>query len=136
MSAKKLDLGKAVERELYEPKLMGKQARKPEKVDKNQKRDVNSQSFEIRLKTKADEERTKLAVENLEIGMTPDEVIKAVGKPNSTLEWYTGNLKYNYGDVWVVIEDGAVTCLVKAEHFEKYWSRSDYETRNPQAIVK
>jgi len=136
MSTKKLDLGKAVERELYEPKLMGKKAKKPEKVEVNQKNKSNASSFEIRLKTKADRERTKLATENIEIGMTPDEVIETIGKPNSTVEWYTGNLKYNYGDVWVVIENGHVTCLVKANFFEKYWSRNDYESRNPQALIK
>ena len=134
MSTKKLDLGKALERELYEPKLMEKKAKK--QADVNQKKESNVSSFEIRLKTKADKERTKLATENIEIGMTPDQVIETIGKPNSTVEWYTGNLKYNYGDVWVIIENGRVSCLIKTDFFEKYWGRNDYKSRNPKALIK
>ena len=136
MSAKKLDLEKALKRERYEPRLKGRPAAKlpTENIDRKNVR--NSQSFEVRLKSKLDVKNIKLDVKNVELGMTSDEVIKVAGKPRYIVEWYTGNLKYNYGNVWVVIENGAVTCLVRAKDFEEYWSRSDYQSRNPRAIIK
>ena len=129
MSAKKLDLEKALKRERYEPRLKGRPAAKLPTENIDRKKVRNSQSFEVRLKSKLD-------VKNVELGMIPDEVIKVAGKPRYIVEWYTGNLKYNYGNVWVVIENGAVTCLVRAKDFEEYWTRSDYQSRNPRAIVK
>ncbi len=136
MSVKKLDLGKALERERYEPKLKGRQATKllTENIDREKSK--SSQSFEIRLKSKLDVKNIKLDVKNIELGMTPDEVIKVAGKPHYIVEWYTGNLKCNYGNVWVVIENGAVTCLVHAKDFEEYWGRSNYQSQNPSAIIK
>ena len=98
----------------------------PEEVDQ----------IEVRLKTKSDVENIKPDVKNVELSMTPDEVIKIAGKPRYIIEWYTGNLKYNYGNVWVVMENGVVTCLVRSEHFEEYWGKSDYERENPRAIIK
>ncbi len=88
------------------------------------------------MKTKSDVENIKPDMKNVELGMTPDEVIKISGKPRYIIEWYTGNLKYNYGNVWVVMENGTVTCLVRSEHFEEYWGKSDYERDNPRAIIK
>ena len=136
MSAKKLDLGKAVKRELYEPKLKGRQAvrRVIENIDREKVK--NAQSFKKRLKSKLDVKNLKLDVENIELGMTPDEIVKVAGRPRYIVEWYTGNMKYNYGKVWVVIENGVVTCLVRAKDFEEYWGRSDYQSINPKAIIK
>jgi hypothetical protein len=108
------------------PLLSEKEIASPRKVDQ----------IEVRLKTRSDVENIKPDVKNVELGMTPDEVIKVAGSPRYISEWYTGNLKYNYGNVWVVIENGAVTCLVRSKHFEEYWGKSDYEGKNPAAIIK
>ncbi len=88
------------------------------------------------MKTKSDVENIKPDVKKVELGMTPDEVIKVAGSPRYIIEWYTGNLKYNYGNLWVVMENGAVTCLVRSIHFEEYWGKSDYEREKPKAIIK
>lgn len=142
MPAKRIDMEKAIERERLEPKLKAPQPGQPSKDRIKRKSPVNSLSFEIRLKTKPRmeekplEENIRPYVENIEIGMTPDEVIKAAGKPQVVLEWYAGNVKYNYGDVWVVIENGTVSCLVLDKFFEKYWGRSDYQSQNPSALLK
>ncbi len=142
MPAKRIDMEKAIERERLEPKLKAPQPGQPSEDRIKRKSPVNALSFEIRLKTKPRmeekplEENIRPYVENIEIGMTPDEVIKATGKPQVVLEWYTGNVKYNYGDVWVVIENGTVSCLVLDKFFEKYWGRSDYQSQNPSALLK
>ncbi len=142
MPAKRIDMEKAIERERLEPKLKAPQPGQPSEDRIKRKSPVNALSFEIRLKTKPRmeekplEENIRPYVENIEIGMTPDEVIKATGKPQVVLEWYAGNVKYNYGDVWVVIENGTVSCLVLDKFFEKYWGRSDYQSQNPSALLK
>jgi len=143
MSYKKFDVGKAIERERYELKLRGKQPGVPAEEKLERMNITDGQSFEMRLKKKPkaknekpDAENIQSFVENIKIGMTQDEVIGVIGKPRAAFEWYSGNLKLNYGDLWVVIENGAVTCLVLAKHFEKYWGRNDYQSRNPGAIIK
>jgi hypothetical protein len=136
MSAKKLYVEKALERERFEPKLKGRPTSDLPTENANQEKVKNSQSFEVRLKRKPDVKNIKPDVKNIELGMTPDEVIKVAGKPRYIIEWYTGNLKYNYGNAWVVMENGAVTCLVRSEHFEEYWGKNDYERENPGAIIK
>jgi hypothetical protein len=136
MSTKKLNLGKALERERSEPKLKGRQIGRLPLENTNQEKVKNDKSFELRLKTKPDVGNAKPHVKNVELGMTPDEVIKAAGRPQYIIEWYAGNLKYNYGNTWIIIENGAVTCLVRSKHFEEYWGRSDYEREKPKAIIK
>jgi len=142
MPVKRIDMEKAIERERLEPKLKASQPGQPSEDRIKRKSPVNSLSFEIRLKTRSRmeekplEENIRPYVENIEIGMTPDEVIKAAGKPQVVLEWYAGNVKYNYGDVWVVIENGTVSCLVLDKFFEKYWGKSDYQSQNPSALMK
>ncbi len=136
MSTKKLNLEKALERERFEPELKGRQIGKLPMENTEEEKIKNFQSFEVRLKTKSDVENIKPNVKHVELGMTPDEVIKVAGKPRYIIEWYTGNLKYNYGNVWVVMESEAVTCLVRSKHFEEYWGKSDYERENPKAIIK
>jgi len=136
MSTKKLNLEKALERERFEPKLKGRTANDLPMGNTDEEKVKNSQSFEVRLKTKPDVENITPDVKNVELGMTPDEVIKVAGSPRYIIEWYTGNLKYNYGNVWVIMENGAVTCLVRSKHFEEYWGKSDYERENPKAIIK
>lgn len=136
MAAKKLDLGKAVEREHSEPKLDGEKWRRPGEERIRLKIGANGKPFEVRLKEQLAMEDEKAVLENVKLGMKPEEVIKVAGNPDSIIEWYSGNLKYKYGSLWVVIEAGVVTCLVHAKYFEKYWGRSDYQNRNPRAICK
>lgn len=136
MPAKKLDVGKSIERERDEPKLSGTQAEKSIKEEVEGEKVTEEQSFEIKLKPKPILETRGPIIENIELGMTPDEVIKVAGKPDSIIEWYTGNLKFNYGKVWIVIENGVVSCLVHDKYFQKYWGRSNYQVRNPEALIK
>ena len=136
MSTKKLHLEKALERERFEPTLKGRATGRLPMENTDEEKVKNSQSFEVRLKRKLDVENIKPDVKNVQLGMTADEVIKVAGRPRYIIEWYTGNLKYNYGNAWVIIENGAVTCLVRSKHFEEYWGKSDYERENPKAIIK
>ncbi|MGB2763299.1 MAG: hypothetical protein WBC02_04325 [Candidatus Aminicenantaceae bacterium] len=143
MPVKKFDVGNSIEREHDEPKLRGKQPGRPGEEKIERIKASNNQSFELRLKKKPKvtleksvAENIQPFVENIEIGMTTDKVIEVMGKPREIFEWYSGNLKLNYSDLWVVIENGAVTCLVLSKDFEKYWGKSDYHTRNPEAIIK
>ncbi len=136
MSVKKLNLEKALERERCEPKLKGRQTARLPMENTDWEKVNNSQSYEVRLKTKSDVENIKPDVKNVELGMTQDEVIKVAGQPRYIIEWYTGNLKYNYRNSWVIIENGAVTCLVRSQDFEEYWGRNEYERENPKAIIK
>lgn len=135
MPVKKLDLAKAIEREHIEPKAKGKQVDRPGEEEIKLRKGADGKLFELRLKEKLAAKDEKI-LENVKLGMTVEEVIKAAGNPDSMIEWYAGNLKYKYGDVWVVIESGAVSCLVDAKCFEKYWGRNDYQNRNPRAIYK
>ena len=57
--------------------------------------------------------KAQLAVENVEILMTPEEVIRVAGPPRA--------IRYphlNYGHVWVVFENGVVNCIVDAGCFK------------------
>lgn len=136
MTAKKLDLGKAIEREHSEPQLTKDGESRPSEEAINLSLSSNAATFEMRLKIKSAEEQEKFIGEKIKLGMTPEEVMRVAGNPDSIIEWYSGNLKYKYGNLWVVIEDEVVTCLVQSKHFEKYWGRSDYKKRNPSAIYK
>lgn len=136
MPGKKIDLREAIKRERSEPKIKSKSFKETTEKKEGQKEIKSEQPFDIQLKAKSKDEITKLDVKNIELGMTEDEVIKVAGKPSLTIEWYSGNLKYKYGNVWVVFENELVTCLVRAKHFEKYWSRHDYQDRNPKALIK
>lgn len=136
MPGKKIDLRESIQRERSEPKIKSKSFNEPAEKKEGQKEIKSEQPFDIRLKINSTDEIIKLDVKNVELGMTEDEVIKGAGKPSLTIEWYSGNLKYKYGNVWVVFENRSVTCLVRAKHFEKYWSRHDYQDRNPTALIK
>ena len=136
MPSKKIDLRESIQRERSEPKIKSKPFEETEEKKEEQKEIKSEQPFDIQLKIKSTDEIIKLDVKNVELSMTEDEVIKVAGKPSLTFEWYSGNLKYKYGNVWVVFENGLVTCLVRAKHFEKYWSRHDYQGRNPKALIK
>ncbi|TKJ37962.1 hypothetical protein CEE37_13450 [candidate division LCP-89 bacterium B3_LCP] len=78
--------------------------------------------------------KTKLAVENIELGMTPSEVVRLIGEPRA-IESYDGP-KYNYGNVWVVFESGVVSCMIRAKYYNSAYNGSFYRDYKPQAIIK
>ena len=77
--------------------------------------------------------KTQLAVENVELLMTPEEVEMLIGQPRSKVYY---NKNWNYGKVWIVFENGLVSCIVRADCFRSRRDRYDYESYNPQAIIK
>lgn len=79
--------------------------------------------------------KTKLAVDYVELGMTRKEVESLIGPPRSIATNYLGIISYNYGNVWVIFENGVVSCIVRADKFIYYYGRRDY-SRIPGAILK
>jgi len=81
------------------------------------------ESIKLEIKKK-----TSLAVENIELGMTPNEVERIAGKPRSIVRNSGGNHECSYGQVWVIYEGGVVSCIVKSEEYSSYtpcsWYRS------------
>lgn len=65
--------------------------------------------YEIRTKT-------RYAIEKIELGMTPEEVVRIAGQPRSK---DYNNL--NYGNAWVIFEGGIVSCIIGAEAY--FWER-------------
>ena len=57
---------------------------------------------------------TQKATANVRLGMTASEVTELIGSPRS---YVCGSTNYNYGDVWVIFEDGLVGCIVKHKAF-------------------
>ena len=78
------------------------------------------------------QQKTQLAVENIEIGMTPEEVESLIGPPRAISSY--GHM--NYGKVWVVIESGVVTCIVHAKAFDPTHTRLYYEMILPKSLIK
>jgi len=76
--------------------------------------------------------KAKTAIENIELGMTTKEVIKFAGEPRSRS--YCGSL--NYGDVWVVIESGVVSCIVKSQQFTDCWPCSGQRRLDSSSVIK
>lgn len=74
-------------------------------------------------------QKSYMAVQNIEIGMTRDEVIRLCGPPRGEKGEHL-----NYGNVWVIIEHGIVTLLVDARCFGFHgWARENYfkDASNP-----
>lgn len=76
---------------------------------------------------------TKLATDNIQLWMTPDEVRKIAGAPRS-VENYKPS--WNYGEVWVVYEGGIVDCIVRSQAFVVTYSCDLYRQYIKQAVVK
>lgn len=76
-------------------------------------------------------QRTKMAVDYVELGMTPEEVEKLIGQPRSIAREYPlaepEFFSYNYGRVWVVFEESIVSCIVRADNFDKSLRRSSFD---------
>ena len=69
---------------------------------------------------------TKTAIENIERGMTPDDVRRVAGDPRSTDD--CGGIGWNYGKVWVHFDGGVVGCLIDANSFVRCRSCEGYRT--------
>jgi len=85
--------------------------------------------FDIRAKTRA-------AIENIELRMTPEEVVRVAGKPRSKGVDYLHFREFNYGNVWVIFESGVVSCIVRAEVYGRGWNCSVYKSTYRQYVVK
>lgn len=84
--------------------------------------------FEIKSKS-------KVAIENIELGMTPQEVLKFAGLPRSEAKNSAGP-RYNYGNVWIIFESGVVSCIVRAEVFENVANCSYYRVVEKKQVIK
>jgi len=73
--------------------------------------------------------KTNLAIENIEIGMTPEEVKKILGNPRSK-----DFDNYNYGNVWIIFNGGVVGCIIDATSY--FWASHCDSYRRKGAIVK
>jgi hypothetical protein len=80
----------------------------------------NSEDKKQRVKT-----ATRSAIEMIKPGMTAEEVLKVAGAPLNKIR-LAGDLRLNYGMVWVIFNRGKVTCLVKAVHFKPTKQCRDY----------
>jgi hypothetical protein len=76
----------------------------------NQIDDLEKIKFEIKTKT-------KLAVDNVELGMTPNEVIKVSGKYRAKDDC-SDLLYYNYGKVWVMFRSNIVVSVFEAKYYK------------------
>lgn len=71
--------------------------------------------------------KTNTAVQNIEIGMTREEVIKLVGPPRASSFSHL-----NHGNVWLIIENNIVRLIVDARCFVVYFhARNYFETLTP-----
>jgi DNA repair exonuclease SbcCD ATPase subunit len=70
-------------------------------------------------------DHTRKALENIQRGMTPKQVVKVAGIPDKRVE-SDGDLRLNYGLIWVIFEKGKVVCAVKEAHFRPKLRCKDY----------
>ena len=98
--------------------------RKERKITFEKIEELEKIHFEIK-------DKTQLAVENIEIEMTPIEVVKLIGEPRAKTKE-----AYNYGKVWIKFENGVTSCLIRIEHFNNSYNRSHYQSLCPEAIIK
>ena len=77
------------------------------------------QSEELKIRTRLDaikntiKQKTNKAYSNVIRGMTLSEVREVAGYERSSSYGYDG-MDYNYGNVWIQVEDGVVGCIVRA----------------------
>ncbi len=93
-----------------------KSIRKEQNVVLGQIGKLSKLKIEIMQKIKVASDRVLRLVER---GMTPREVKALVGEPRAT-----GNGAFNYGAYWVMIEDGLVACIVKANKYRNSYCRN------------
>jgi len=76
----------------------------------------------------ADRKAADKNMRNIQRGMTPKQVIRVAGMPDKRIE-SEGELRLNYGIVWVIFEKGKVACAVKEPHFRSQLHCRDYSPR-------
>jgi hypothetical protein len=91
-----------------------------------QEKRILSEIEEIEQKMKA---ATSIAVANVRIGMTPEEVIQVCGKPRAE-----NCHSMNYGAVWVIISSDIVVGIVDARDYQPCFSM-DYYKRSKKRII-
>jgi hypothetical protein len=70
-------------------------------------------------------EHTKNTLQNVKRGMTLAQVLKIAGPPDEKVE-VKGDPRFRYGIVWLIFENGRVTCAVKQPHFRPKMGCRDY----------
>ena len=80
--------------------------------------------------------KTKVAIESIELRMTGAEVVKIAGWPRSAGRESQELQEYNYGDVWVILESGIVSCIVSAEVYSKGALCFHYRQFHRSAVIK
>lgn len=68
---------------------------------------------------------THSAIKNIRVGMSSEQVLKLAGEPLDKAK-YKGDLRLNYGMIWVVFKHDRVTCLVKGLYFRPEKQCRDY----------
>lgn len=86
------------------------------------------EKIKIEIKTK-----TRMALENIELGMTPEEVIRVAGKPRA-IDVRDAGRNFNYGDVWVIFAGGIVRCIVNANNYSTGTTCYGYEVN--KSVIK
>jgi len=95
-----------------------------EKID-----ELEKIKYEIKSKSKS--------TENIELGMTPQEVIRLIGNPRiQTKNAYPGDPRFNYGNIWIVFESGVVSCIVRGDVFQNHLSCSWYRSLEKHGVIK
>jgi len=86
--------------------------------------------YEIRSKSKS--------VENIELGMKPQEVLGLIGTPRTQDQHYLDkdNLRFNYGNIWIVFESGVVSCIVRGDIFDNNMDCSFYRNYKKTGVIK
>lgn len=70
---------------------------------------------------------TKKVVTNIDIGMTENDVIKFADQPRIKTYTYFAGPAWNYGDIWVVFDDGVVIAIVKNKDFRNDDLKGNYK---------
>ena len=86
--------------------------------------------YEIRSKSKS--------AENIELGMKPQEVLRLIGTPRAESKHYLtpDDLRFNYGNIWIVFESGVVSCIVRGDIFDNNMDCSFYRNYKKTGVIK
>jgi hypothetical protein len=103
------------------------------RMDRKEAFDKIDELERIKLDIRA---KTKVAIGNVELGMTKEEVIRVAGRPRSIGRDEVKNCEYNYGNVWVILESGVVSCIVSAEVYSNYTPCSWYRSFRRSHVIK
>ena len=125
MEGKIKDLQKTLATKDFDEVVKARMDRKEafEKIDELEK---------IKLDIRA---KTNVAIRNVELRMTKEEVIRIAGRPRSIGD-IQGIAESNYGDVWVIFESGVVSCIVSADVFRSGAPCFYYRNSKRSSVIK